>query len=265
MILILKGFIIGIGKIIPGVSGSLIAINLGIYEKAIECITNFFKDIKNNIKYLGLLGVGILLSISLFSKVIVYLLNSYYVVTMLIFIGLILGSTEFKRIKKYHYISWISFSIMILFSLLKVNSMEINFEKLSWFYMLIIGIIDSATMIIPGISGTGILMLLGVYNLIINTYSNILNISLLINNIVVLGPFFIGIVLGFFIIARIINWCFKKYYFQTYKAIEGFMYGTIVFMFISIVNNYHNINEIIIGFIFGLIGFRVIKKINHLL
>ena len=65
MILILKGMLIGIGKIIPGVSGSVIAINLGVYEKAISSLTNFFYDVKKNIKYLSCLCIGVIISISI--------------------------------------------------------------------------------------------------------------------------------------------------------------------------------------------------------
>ena len=91
MINFIKGFVIGIGKIVPGVSGAMLAISLGVYDKAIYYICNFKNDIKNSFKYLFPLGVGIIISIVLFSKVISLCLNKYYVITMLFFIGLIIG------------------------------------------------------------------------------------------------------------------------------------------------------------------------------
>lgn len=93
LILILKGFLVGIGKIIPGVSGSLIAFSLGIYEKAIDAINNFFSDLKNNILFLGKIGVGVLIAILVFSKLILYFIDNYYVYTITLFIGLIAGTT----------------------------------------------------------------------------------------------------------------------------------------------------------------------------
>ena len=89
--LFIKGLIIGIGKIIPGVSGLVIAISFGLYEKGIDAINNYFGNVKENTKFLLVLGSGILLSIILMSNLIKILLNKYYFLTMLLFIGLISG------------------------------------------------------------------------------------------------------------------------------------------------------------------------------
>ena len=76
---IIIGILIGIGKIIPGVSGAVIAISLGVYDKGIEAITHFKDDMRKNILFLGNIGMGVLIGIILFSKVINYLINNYYV------------------------------------------------------------------------------------------------------------------------------------------------------------------------------------------
>ena len=75
LILILKGFIVGIGKIIPGVSGSMLAITLGVYERVLEAITNFFSNPKQNIKLLVNFSFGLFLAIIFFSKLILFSLN----------------------------------------------------------------------------------------------------------------------------------------------------------------------------------------------
>ena len=93
MMLFIKGLVIGIGKIIPGVSGALLAVNFNLYEKAISSVVNFFDDWKNNLKFLIILGSGILLAIILGSKIVMYLLNNYKFITMMFFIGLISGGT----------------------------------------------------------------------------------------------------------------------------------------------------------------------------
>ena len=90
-ILFIKGFIIGIGKIIPGVSGAMLAISLNLYEKGLNTITHFFNDIKNNLYFLGSLALGILFSCFFFSKILLFTFNNYYFLSMMLFIGLILG------------------------------------------------------------------------------------------------------------------------------------------------------------------------------
>ena len=81
MILFIKGIIIGIGKIVPGVSGAVLAVILKVYDKGINAIVNFKNDIKNNIKFLICIGFGIGIGIILFSKIIVFMLDNYYVYT----------------------------------------------------------------------------------------------------------------------------------------------------------------------------------------
>ena len=85
--LILKGFLIGIGKIIPGFSGALLAISFNVYDKLINSITNFFSNKNENIIFLLNLSIGIISGIILFSKIILYLLNNYYLYTTIFFTG----------------------------------------------------------------------------------------------------------------------------------------------------------------------------------
>ncbi|HHW68718.1 MAG TPA: DUF368 domain-containing protein, partial [Tenericutes bacterium] len=106
--LVLKGFIVGIGKIIPGISGAMLAISLGIYEKAVGIISNIKTELFKNIKFVFLLGMGVLLSIVLFGNLINFLLSNFYLPTTLLFIGLICGTIPniFKDInqKEIEYI-----------------------------------------------------------------------------------------------------------------------------------------------------------------
>ena len=134
MINFIKGFVIGIGKIVPGVSGAMLAISLGVYDKAIYYICNFKNDIKNGFKYLFPLGVGIIISIVLFSKVISLCLNKYYVITMLFFIGLIIGGIPDvlnKVNKNNYYISIISCIVFTGITIFNVNK-KIKHRKLNF-------------------------------------------------------------------------------------------------------------------------------------
>ena len=177
---ILIGIIIGAGKIIPGVSGSVLAITLGVYERIIYSINNIFNY--KNIYYLSKIGFGIIISIVFLSKIIIYLLSNYYTYTIFVFVGLILGSIKSIATNtsfKYSYLTILSFIIIVILGLININSNNHN----GIFYYLLSGFIESVSSIIPGISGTALLMLIGTYNMVIDIFSNILSINYLYQGI----------------------------------------------------------------------------------
>ena len=174
--LFLKGIIIGIGKIIPGLSGSMIMMILGLYEKAIDAICNFFDDIIENSKFLVVISSGILLSVSLISKLIKVALNNHYFLIMCFFIGLILGGIPsiFKEIKGTSNKSNI---ILFIICLLIVSGLSfIDYDQATIvketnnILLFLVGIIEAATMIIPGISGTAVLMAFGLYHILLDIF-----------------------------------------------------------------------------------------------
>lgn len=259
---IIKGMIIGIGKIIPGVSGSVIAISLGVYEKAINAALNIFKN-KKNIYYLSKLLVGVLFSMVFMSKIIVYFLDKYYSYTIFLFIGLILGSMKeiTNNVKKsYFYLTFISFFSVFLLGLVTSNK-EIVIESsvFSFVYYFLSGIVDMMATIIPGISGTALLMLIGSYDKVMMLFSNLLNFNSLVSNIKIVVPFFLGLLFGLVISLKLVNFLFKKYYYQTYNIILGLLLGSIFVMLRSLEFNFF---EVTIGFVFMTISFIIIKKIN---
>ena len=260
------GLIIGIGKIIPGVSGSVIAISLGVYEKSIDSINHFFKDIKKNTIYLFPLGLGILLSIILSSKIVIKLLNNYYIPTILFFLGLIIGGIQDvskHTHRKYIYLTIISFTLIILLSL-KISNKELIFNNKyqQLIYLIIIGFIDAICMIVPGISGTAILMMIGCYKMLINVLSNLTNISSIVYNISIIIPFLIGLLIGIIITIKIINYFLTYHKTKTYNIILGFLLSSILYMFITTLKYNYTIKNIITGFILFIIGYTIRKKIN---
>ena len=177
--LVLKGFVIGIANIIPGVSGGTLAITLGIYEDLIKAISHFFSNIKENLKLLIPIFIGMVLSLAILSNVIGYSLEHYPIPTTLFFVGLILGGLPLlvKHIKgKEKSISnWIvfliTFLIVAVFAFLKSGNAMVDLSNLSiggYLLLFIVGVVAAATMVIPGISGSFVLMLLGYYEPIIN-------------------------------------------------------------------------------------------------
>ena len=269
MLLILKGIIIGIGKIIPGVSGSMLAISMGIYQKLIDSVNNFLKYPKENFKFLFKIGTGVVISIVFFSNIILNSLNKYYLITVFFFIGLIIGGFEDIKQhtnKKYNYISIISFILITILGSININN-EVNITNifLNILYFIFIGFIDALTAVVPGISGTATLMMLGAYEKVMELYSNIFNFSMLLDNLKLLIPYITGMLLGIVGTVKLINYLFKNYKEKTYSAIWGFSISTIVLMLIKCLTSFYTTTHLIIAFIALFIGIFITKKINHLL
>lgn len=255
---IIKGFIIGVGKIIPGVSGAILAISMGVYDKSVYYINNFKNNKKESIKYLLPLSIGILISIIFFSKIINYLLDKYYVITMLFFIGLIIGTIPSitKEInKKDYYLIIISFIIFLSLSLLGVkNTYIIKGNIIDIVVFLISGLLEAIGTVVPGVSSTALLMTIGTYKIIILTISNITNISNIIANLKIIVPFIIGTILGLLIVVKIIDYLFKKYHNKVYSVILGLLLSTIVVMMIDTFKYQTSMLNIIIGIILMIMG-----------
>ena len=221
MKLFIKGIIIGLGKILPGVSGSILAIRLNVYEEIVISVNTLFSNFKNNIIFLTKIGLGILLSIILGSNVLSHLLNNYYKLTVYIFSLLLLTGIPVivKEIKNY-IIVIITFILYILIMYLPSINISTNYY--------LIGFIEAFTTIIPGISGTALLMSLGIYDEYLDLFSNIYLFEF--NKLL---PFILGLIIGGLIIIRFIDYCFKKYRDKTYSVILGLLIGSIVIMIIK--------------------------------
>lgn len=230
--LILKGFIIGLAKIIPGVSGSLVALNLGLYEKGIKAISTFFNNVKENILFLSKVGIGILLAIIFGSKGLCFFLNNYAFLTMITFIGLLLGSNisflkKTNSKKEFIYII-LTFLVMLLLFSIKTNINYIYKDNiLNNMYVILLGFLDATTMIIPALSGTVIFLLLGSYDFILTMFSNILN------NIKVFLFFTIGLIIGIIVITKIMNNLLENKKEIIYPVINGFFLSSMLYLIIE--------------------------------
>lgn len=264
--LIFKGILIGIGKIIPGVSGGVLAISLGVYEKAIYAINNIFKDFNKSFKFLMPLAIGILISLTFMCDLVVKLLDNFYFPTILLFVGLISASLSDIKIKKNNgeflitLICFLLVGILGIFS--KNNSVVFNNNVHKSFFFILVGIIDSITMIIPGISGTAVLMMLGCYKMLMKSFTLFIHFDFSYSNLLILLPFFIGIVVGSILTLKIINILFEKYNDKMYAGIIGFSYGTIFIMLINALNSSYTLLELILGVILLIVGFCTLKKLT---
>lgn len=272
IILALKGFIFGIANIIPGVSGGTIALTMGVYEDLIASISHFFEKPKKSVLFLIPFLIGAALSILLMSKVISYSLDKYPFPTIIFFVGLIIGGIPLltkkikkKRVKPINILLFlITFGLVMGMALMKEQNNIVNLTNLnigSCLILCIVGMIAAATMVMPGVSGSFVLMLLGYYEPIINTVGNLTDFSKLGHNILVLAPFGIGIVLGIILIAKLIEYLFKKHETNTYYAILGFIISSVVTLginaFSSPKSNIQIIVAIILFVISSIIGFKL--------
>ncbi len=258
ILLILKGFIMGIANIIPGVSGGTFAIILGIYEKLINILSCFWKNIKENLKFIIPLVIGIAIALIGGSYLIDFGLDNFPIATMMLFIGLIIGGLPYIYIKVHKKYSFLNVSIfiiiaaiVILISLLNMNK-TVSLDNISFLLivkLIFVGMITAATTIIPGISGSLVLMNMGYYEGIIEAVKGLTKISQLGHNIAILLPFCIGVIFGFILVARLIKWLLNKFPIQSYFGILGFVVASIVCILIKI--DYTNINvlEIVVGFV----------------
>jgi len=221
MILIIKGLMVGLGKIIPGVSGSILAIRLNVYEDMIYSINNLFN--KKSIVFLTKIGIGILLAIIFGSRIIAYLLDNFYLITMILFTLLIItGIPSVIKESSNYLLSFISCIIyLILLNIPNINILN------NYFF---IGFLESFTTIIPGISGTALFMSFGLYDELLYLFSNIYSI-----NIVILLPFIIGFIIGTIIIVKFIDYCLNNFKSKTYSVILGLLIGSIITMIESII------------------------------
>lgn len=269
LVLLLKGFAVGLGKIIPGVSGALIAIMLKIYEPLLESFVNLKKDFWNNSKFLANLGIGLILAIILGSKVMLYILSNYRLPAIFLFVGIIFSGTVslFKEVKNStlndKIVSGIIVVLMMLLSFIEFDKVYINDNLIINFIMYFIsGIFDALASIIPGISGTAILMSLGTYEDILMSLGTVLDISSLSINILVLIPFFLGILIGVYYVSKFITYVLKKHRIKSYFCIIGFSFVSVLILLKQTLSVSYSFPQYIVSIILLIVGYVGSKIMN---
>lgn len=277
---ILKGIVIGISSVLPGVSGGTMAVSMGIYDKLIHCVTHFFKDFKKNVLFLCPIGIGVVISIIASAFGLDYLFETFPIQTNLLFIGLILGGLPaiYDKVKGTTIRPAHILCIVLLF-LLVVGMALLNGQQggdvaihtgISDFVKLfLVGIIAAATLVIPGVSGSMMLILMGYYNPILDTIKEFvaallhMDMKAMGKVLFILIPFGIGVVVGGVLIAKLMEFVFEKYSFHAYWAIIGLLLASPIA--ILMVGNFTEITlvSVVTGIItFGL-GFFVAGKLGE--
>lgn len=276
----LRGMVIGIANVIPGVSGGTLMVSMGIYDKLILVLTHFIKRMKEAIALLVPIAIGMLLSIAIFAKIFSEILfPKFPLQTNLFFIGLIIGGIPviYKKVKGNtirlpQIIAFVLlFATVVGFSLVGEgggSSADITFSVGNVLKLFGVGIIAAATMVIPGVSGSMIMMILGYYNTIIDTVNDFINalkgfdIPAMLDTFVVLVPFGIGVVVGAVAVAKLIEFMLNKFPLVTYWAIIGLIVASpfaIIFMMeIGTVG----VVEIVTGLVLLVAGFFISMKLG---
>lgn len=256
----IKGIAIGAGAILPGISSGVLCVILGIYEKLLNAVINLFKDFKNNIKFLLPILIGGGIGVLIFSNILNILFYEFPIQTNSIFIGLIVGTIpslvkEVNKKDKFRMrniiYTIIAFCIGI-FTVILEDRMEIFYsDDISYIYLFISGLIMSIGVIVPGVSSTIILMLMGIYPIYLQSISSLY--------LPVLIPMGIGLILGCLIVMKITKNLIDNYYGKTFYAIIGFTLGS-VFVLMPDVNNYL---EGILSVVCIALGIVVVKWIER--
>lgn len=227
-----KGVFIGIGAIIPGVSSGVICVILGIYEKLLDAVLNIFKSFRNNIRFLFPISLGICLGMVLFGNVLNYLFYAYPIQISFTFIGLVLGSipalikeTEKKEKYKLKYVWYMIVSMLIGLGMVVLEDKIITTSgtEFSFCYLIFAGMCMSIGIVVPGVSSTVILMILGVYSAYLTSVAAMY--------LPILFPIGIGLLLGSIICMKIVKHLLDNFYMQTFYSIIGFTIGSVFVLY----------------------------------
>ncbi|MDF2904881.1 MAG: hypothetical protein K0R34_202 [Herbinix sp.] len=226
--IMLKGFVIGSSMSVPGVSGGTMAILLGIYDKLIGSISNFLKDIKGNIIFLMKFCIGAAVGIGSLAFAIKWLLEQFPLPVSFFFLGAVIGGipalykktteTKLKLSSAVYFL--IGLVVVIAIGFIPVGNFDISTGSGLIHYLMVLGtgIIIALALVLPGISTSHMLLVLGMYDAMLVAITEF--------NLVYIGIVGISTVVGIFLITKPIEWTLNKFPHQTYCMIIGFVLGS---------------------------------------
>lgn len=229
-----RGLAMGAADVVPGVSGGTIAFITGIYEELIGTISNvnlsLFKTLKSdgvkafwtqlNGNFIVALFAGIIVSIASLANLISYLLENFPILVWSFFFGLVLASIQLmaKQVKKWNVSTILGFIIGTAIAYWITILPPIQQADASW-YIFLSGAIAICAMILPGISGSFILLLLGSYQTVLTAVKEI--------DLMKIAIFGVGCIVGLLSFSRLLKWMFKSYEFVTIAVLSGFLLGSL--------------------------------------
>lgn len=255
----IKSIFIGMGAIAPGLSGGALAMIFGLYERLISAVSHIFTKWRENFLFLVTVGAGAVFGVVAFAGIQRYLLANYMTPTMFVFAGLVVGTipsllrsalkkreVEPHESRKNITISAILFGIGLGLGLLlsvldgkDVNVVEaaVDLNLKNALYLFLAGIVLAGSLVIPGISGTVLLMLIGAYGLFLNAIADIKNVLFIfesqsmfesvVRNLLLLIPIGLGVGVGAILYSKLMEYLLKRFYSFTYFTIIGFVIGSL--------------------------------------
>ncbi len=225
----LQGIVVGMGAVAPGLSGSILLVIFGLYQKIVHTVAHIFKDFKKNLLFLFPLAISIGIGIILFSKLIAIPLERFPMQTYYLFLGLILGTIPmlFREIRKegfsakYYIFIICAFVAGAAFFLFNMGLFP-DVKNPSLLQSVGLGLAVAAAYLVPGVDSFAILSAFGLYNLWLDSI-NTFNFSVLI-------PAAVGVCIGGIAISLLFNLLFSKWYTGTYSIIFG--------LFLSVILNF---------------------------
>jgi putative membrane protein len=248
-----QGMAIGVSCIIPGMSGGTMAALLRVFDKMIEAINSIFKHFGKSFMILlpYILGAAVAISIAVFP--IKWASNNIPLPLVCLFAGLIIGGIWdlFPMVKKRPNISGILAFILsgaLIIGLCFIPNMGnydlSNISFLTVILLLCIGFVASCALVVPGVSGAMLMLIFGFYKpIVLEILPNIIKFGPSFgHDLAILGIFAIGVVLGFLVVSKIIGFFLKKYEYQSYMSIIGFIIGSLFVLFYQFSPNYPGIS-----------------------
>ncbi len=264
---ILCGFCLGISVFAPGISGSIMAIIMGIYDKLLDITSNPFKNFKKNFMFLLPLGIGAIISLVLFILVFSYLFETYEKAVFMLFIGLIAGNlpmiykeTRKNKFKWYYILGAVAaIAIALIVGILGEGAGEtyITHENTSLMYIAISGALAGFASLVPGMSVSMILIVMGVYDYLIASAKSL--------DIVTLAVVGVAFMLSIIVSSKLIKFIFSKFSGMANFMVLGFLIGSVCGIFFTLPKDGSNLAGtvmLVIGLAISLIFVYLGKKVN---
>ncbi len=283
-ITLIQGMVMGMAEVIPGVSGSTFALAMGIYEKFIDflysvsnVVKEFLKLLVRKTKYKNvneafrkldlrfgfLLVIGMLISIALFSNILSFLLDEYTQLVYAFFFGLVIGSTliPYEKIESKNFNSFLIIFIASVLTFIVLGIRGAQIEDPSLLYLFGGGIIGISGLLLPGVSGSFILLILGIYEYVIDIVKEMVRFNITSDHLIDLLVFILGLVTGFTLFVRLL-----KYFFENYKNILLAIITGVLIGSLRVINPFNpfieNTSSEVIVLLLIFIGLLLVQGLN---
>lgn len=260
------GIIVGIASTLPGVSGGVLAVCLGIYERLITDLADIFHKIKSDFWFLLMVGSGVVVGMTMTAFGLKFILDEYLAISLFLFLGLIIGQipeiygfTEPEKSKpRVSHIAAFAFGValMVCFMFLGTGkTADVGHDLVSYMLLGVVGLVVALSKIVPGLSGSAILLAMGLYKPMLDAITSL--------DFALLGTMLVGFVVGMLMFAKIVATLLEKHRRGTYFAILGFTTGSVIVILNTIYADISSVVDIVGGIVALVIGIWISTYINR--